>query len=146
MIKDCPVTVEDINIAEDIWGKDIAYLKGKSTRSRPTPVRIDTIEIPVELKMKHKEITLCIDTMYINGFGFLTAIGHPLYYRSCVPVENGTDQEYYKALDNILRVYNSEDYVIKVIECKGEYKSMIDRVCDDMNIKMNYTNVSDHVP
>ena len=29
MIKNCPVTTEDVNIAEDIWGKDISYLKGK---------------------------------------------------------------------------------------------------------------------
>ena len=105
--------------------KDISHLKGKSTRSRPTLVIIDQIEIPMELKTKHKEISLCIDTMYINGLGFLTAIGHPLCYRSCVPVENGTDREYYKALDNILRIYNSADYTIKVIECDGEYKSMM---------------------
>ena len=25
MIKNCPVTIEDVDIAEDIWGKDIAY-------------------------------------------------------------------------------------------------------------------------
>ena len=78
MIKDFPVTIKVINFAEDIWGKDIAYLKGKSTINIPTPVRFDQIEIHVELKTKHQEITVCIDTMYINGFGSLTAIGHPL--------------------------------------------------------------------
>ena len=83
--------------------------------------------------------------MYINGLGFLTAIGYPLSYRSCVPVENGTEREYYKALDSIVRVYNSADYKIKIIECDGENMSMMNKVCDDMNIKMNYTSASDHV-
>ena len=31
LIHNCPVTVEDINIAEDIFGKDIFALKGKTT-------------------------------------------------------------------------------------------------------------------
>ena len=33
-IKDCPVTVDDIVTAHKIWGKDIAALKGKTTRSK----------------------------------------------------------------------------------------------------------------
>jgi len=34
-IKDCPVTVDDVVTAHKIWGKDIAALKGKTTRSTP---------------------------------------------------------------------------------------------------------------
>jgi hypothetical protein len=30
-IKDCPVTVQDIDVALEIWGKNIAALKGKTT-------------------------------------------------------------------------------------------------------------------
>jgi hypothetical protein len=33
-IKDCPVTVEDVDTAHKIFGKDIAALKGKTTRSK----------------------------------------------------------------------------------------------------------------
>ena len=33
-IKDCPITVDDIVTAHKIWGKDIAALKGKTTRSK----------------------------------------------------------------------------------------------------------------
>jgi hypothetical protein len=32
VIKNCPVTTEDVNIAKKIFGKDISSLKGKSTR------------------------------------------------------------------------------------------------------------------
>jgi hypothetical protein len=37
-IKDCPVTVQDVDVALKIWGKNIAALKGKTTRSKPNPV------------------------------------------------------------------------------------------------------------
>jgi hypothetical protein len=35
VIKNCPVTVEDINIAEKIFGPDVSSLKGKFTRRKP---------------------------------------------------------------------------------------------------------------
>ena len=34
LIKNCPVTIEHINIAEKIFGPDIATQKGKSTRPK----------------------------------------------------------------------------------------------------------------
>jgi hypothetical protein len=42
-IKDCPVTVENVEVASQIWGDDIAALKGKTTRSKPIPVARDFI-------------------------------------------------------------------------------------------------------
>ncbi len=71
IIKNCPVTVDDINIAEKIFGPDVSSLKGKSTRQKPKPVREDLIEIPKELISQHHNIELCMDTMYINECGKL---------------------------------------------------------------------------
>ena len=45
-ISNCPITVEDINIAEKVYGPDIGSLKGKTTRIKPKPVVRDYIEIP----------------------------------------------------------------------------------------------------
>ncbi len=60
IIKNCPVTVEDVNMADQIFGPDMSSLKGKSTRQKPRPVRKDLIEIPKELIAKHKDVKLCI--------------------------------------------------------------------------------------
>ena len=55
-IKDCPVTVEDIDVALKIWGKNIAALKGKTVRIKPIPVITDFVKVPKELMKLHKEV------------------------------------------------------------------------------------------
>jgi hypothetical protein len=62
-IKNCPVTVEDVNIADGIFGPDMSSLKGKSTRRKPKSVRKELIEIPKELITKHQNVELGMDTI-----------------------------------------------------------------------------------
>ena len=50
-IKDCPVIESDIDIATEIWGPDVAYLKGKSIKSKSKKFVDDIIQIPAELKI-----------------------------------------------------------------------------------------------
>jgi hypothetical protein len=89
-IKNCPVTTEDVNIAEKIFGKDMSSLKGKSTRRSPPVVREDAIKIPGKLVAQHKEIDLCIDIMYVNECGFMTTIDQTIKFRSTMTIANCT--------------------------------------------------------
>jgi hypothetical protein len=45
----CPVTIQDIDVAMKIWGKNIAAIKGKTTRSKTHPVARDYVKVPKEL-------------------------------------------------------------------------------------------------
>jgi len=74
LLRNCPVTTEDVNLAEEILGPDISTLKGRSTRPSPTTVVDDLIEIPEELKEKNQYIDLAIDIILINRIILLTAI------------------------------------------------------------------------
>jgi hypothetical protein len=55
-IKDFPMTIQDIDVATKIWGKNIAALKGKITRSKMHPVARDYVKVPKELLKLHKEV------------------------------------------------------------------------------------------
>jgi hypothetical protein len=57
LIKDCPVVQDDVKLTEDIFGRDIAILKGKSTRKKPKPVTHDTIAVPKALKLAQEDVT-----------------------------------------------------------------------------------------
>jgi len=54
LFQNCPVTVDDINLTEKIFGPDVSSLKGRSTRPKPNQVVDDKIEIPTELLQKTK--------------------------------------------------------------------------------------------
>ena len=55
------MTVEDVDVALNIWGKNISALKEKTTRSKPNTVTIDSVNIPVDLLKQQKEVFVMID-------------------------------------------------------------------------------------
>ena len=72
--KNMPITIEHINNAEKIWGKDVLGLKGKSVRTTPKPVIEDIVEIPREIYDNHPDLVLEIDVSFVNGLPMLTGI------------------------------------------------------------------------
>jgi hypothetical protein len=56
-IKNNPVTTEDVDIEEKIFGPDVTTLKGKMTRRAPVPIIEDRIEIPRELITAQYSVT-----------------------------------------------------------------------------------------
>jgi hypothetical protein len=146
IIKNCPVTAEDVNIAEKIFGGNIGALKGKSIRNRPTPVKDDLVEIPPELLKKHQDLTYCMDIMYVNGLPMMTGIDRIIRFRGLVPLTSHVASELYQALDVILRVYNRRGYHIKTINCDGEFRTLMNKVEDSLDIEMNYTSKGEHFP
>ena len=48
-ISDCLVVENNVDLAHDIFGKDIPTLKSKDTRRTPKPIIIDSIKVPPEL-------------------------------------------------------------------------------------------------
>ena len=146
IIKNCPVTVEDVTIAEQIYGMDIGTLKGKTTRHKPVPVTTDLIEVPPEIKEQHADITLCVDVMFVNGFPMFTSIDRTLKFRALVPLVNRTESELFRAIDMVFRHYNIGGFRIKSIHCDQEFKPIMDKVSDELGIEMNYATTDEHVP
>jgi hypothetical protein len=73
-IKDCLMTVQDIDVARNIWGKNIAALKGKTTQSKSIPVARDYVKVPMELMKLHKEMLLTTEKMFVNKIPFFLAL------------------------------------------------------------------------
>jgi hypothetical protein len=67
LVKDCPVTVADIDVATAIWGIDIASLKGKTPRSKLTPVASeDFVKIPESILDMHKDVIRSLGRYFLR--------------------------------------------------------------------------------
>jgi hypothetical protein len=73
-IKDCPVTVDHVDTALKIWGKNVAALKGKTTWMKPDPVARDFVKVPVELLKLHKEVYITANLFFVNKIPFFLTL------------------------------------------------------------------------
>jgi len=93
LIKNCPVTIAGVDIAEGIHGPCISTLKGKSKQQTPKSVMADKKEVPPELCINHHQIELFMDTMFVNGEGILTTLDKTVRFSSSVPIKACTKNE-----------------------------------------------------
>ena len=144
-IANCPVTIPDVDLAEKIFGKDIASLKGRTTRHKPTPVVHNIVEIPSELMNSQRNVDLCFDTVFINGMPFLSTISKRIKYRTIEWVPEKTMEAYKNALRNIIRVYTNAGFKVSTLSCDREYAPLINKIQDEFYINPNYSSAQEHV-
>ena len=144
-VHNCPIRIEDIKIAQNIFGPDMATLKGKSTRKKQKPVLEDWIELPKEILEKHSKIELCIDVMYINGVGLMTAIDRTIKYQSVEYIESRHASSHLKALSVIANGYNKAGYYVYMVYCDREFKPLLNDAWEQLELTINYANTEDHV-
>ena len=101
----CPVTVEDVIRADKIYGWDIHYLKGKTTRTQPTRLVTDYVEIPPSVLEKNKYVTLSIDIMYINRIPFVTTFSCNIKFTTVKAIQNITKSQLVQWIKNMFPIY-----------------------------------------
>jgi hypothetical protein len=110
-----PITTEDIQIAEKIFGGDIGSIKGKRTHCKPAPVVNDYVKIPNELIATQQNVTLCMDGIKMNGVAFLTTVLINLQYWTAQFVKHQTIMVHCGALKELFRIYNTGGFRITMI-------------------------------
>ena len=143
-IRDCPVTLEDVNNAEMIFGKDMATIKGKTTRQKPPPVTASVHAVPDELVAHNKILQAAMDVFFICGLKFLAFLDLSVRHRATTYIKNKSASTFYKALDGIMDTYNSNGFRIGTIHCDQEFKSLMDPVKNDMELKLEHPAAQAH--
>ena len=84
MVLSCiPITVQDVERTEYVYGKSVPELKGKSTTPRNAHNRI----VPVE-KLSDKIQILYCDIMFVNNISFLISVAKPMNLILCSSTDN----------------------------------------------------------
>ncbi|CAJ1944663.1 unnamed protein product [Cylindrotheca closterium] len=144
--KNCPITEEDVNISEKIYGPSVSTIKGKQKRPTPKAVVDDWIEMPKELLKHNLNLDLCIDIMFINNVAFFVSIDKAIKFRFSTELKDRTKDAIYKSIDKILRIYNHAEFRIKTIYCDNEFKPVFDDVKDNLDVTVNYAAPGEHEP
>jgi hypothetical protein len=147
MISKNPVTTEDIELTERIFGPDTGALKGKMIQQKPIPVVDDRIEIPKDLIASWYAIKLFVDIMNVNGLIFFTTISEHLKYRMAQYVMSKTLTEYLRALQEVLSTYHKGGFKVTEIYCDKEFRPLQNLMINHYpDVKFNFANPNEHVP
>jgi hypothetical protein len=120
-IKDCPVKVQYIDVAGNIWGKNIAAIKGNTTRSKKIPVDRDYVKVPMELMRLHKEVFLTTETFFVNKIPFFLTLSRKICLTTVNHLADCTVPQIFKAFKEMYQYYLHRGFHIKTLHADGEF-------------------------
>jgi hypothetical protein len=146
-IKDFPVTVQDIDVARKIWGKNIAALKGKTTLSKSIPVARDYVKVPMELMKIHKKVFLTTYIFFVNKIPFFLTLSRKICFTAVNHFADRTVLQIFKAFKEIYQYYLQRGFHIKTVHADSEFaplKPLIESIPGGPMV--NLASANKHVP
>jgi hypothetical protein len=146
-INNCPVTVHDVEAAHNIWGKNIAALKGKTTRSKTIHVARDFVKVPKGILKLHKEVFLTCDIFFVNQIPFFITLSRNICFTAVNHLIDRKMKTTYKAFKEIYRFYLNRGFRITTVHADGEFaplQALIQGMPGGPTVNLASTNK--HVP
>ena len=142
------VSARDFQIAEAIWGRDMASIKGKTTKRATTPA-----DVSVKAKVIQKDQVLAIDIMFIDKIAILIGVATPLgltigySLNNLVLKKSSRSAEHVrKGIAHFLGVLASQGFRTPVIMSDGEgaVVSLIDEL-GKLGVDVDISGAGGHV-
>jgi hypothetical protein len=146
-IKNCPVTIQDIDVATKIWGKNIAALKGNNTWSKTHPVARNYVKVPKELLKLHKEVFLTTAIFFVNNIPFFLTLSQKICFTAVNHLADRTGPQIFTAFKEMYQYYLQRGFHITMVHADGEFaplKTLIEAMPGGPMV--NLASVNEHVP
>jgi hypothetical protein len=146
-IKDCPLTIQDIDVALKIWGKHIVSFKGKTTRSKMNQAERDYVKVPKELLKLHKEVFMTTDIFFVNKIPFFLTLSHNICFTAVNHLVDRNVMHIFKAFKYMYQYYLQRVLHITMVHAKSEFaplKNLIEFIPDGPMV--NLASANKHVP
>jgi hypothetical protein len=105
LLKDCPIVGTDVVAAEDIFGPNVGFLKGKTVRRGGTHVNPEYLQVPSPLMEKYHQVTLCIDIMFVNKLPFLVTISRDIKFGTVKAIKSRKHKVLLAAIKSVRQIY-----------------------------------------
>ena len=143
MLKDCPVTNDDIRNAHAIYGPDLASIRGKTVRRAPERVVVDYVDVPRHLLSLHENVTLSADVMFVNGVPFLVSASRSINLITIEHAPRRRTASYLATLLNrIVQTYNKAGFRVRIILMDNEFDKVKQQT---PHLNINTTAANEHV-
>jgi hypothetical protein len=114
LLTNCSVAIRDVDHSNQIFGPDLANLRGKATRTKPECVQVEYVQIPWDLFVQlHKYVMLVADVMFMNGLQFFVTSLQGLSFVTVEHLQSRTAKPLVHTLERVFRIYTAAGFVIQ---------------------------------
>jgi hypothetical protein len=145
-IPNYPVGRQDVLNSADIFGRDSGTPQGKITRRKLEGTRGSIFNIPRQIIEQYRNITLCIDIMFVNQIPFFLSISRNIKFITVSVLANRKEASLTKALKEIHAVYPKRGFHIRNTLGDSEFECTRGVVASDLNSELNICGKDEHVP
>jgi hypothetical protein len=136
LLKNSPLTLDDYNNANAIFGPSVARLKGASRRSKPIRAEPHHVRVPRDLIEMNKYVFVC-------GLPFLISLSRRVRFVTLEFLPTRTAGELCSGLKNILKFYNRAGFVIQNAIMDNEFEPLKKKLLGQ--VVLNTTAKNEHV-
>ena len=124
MLKNCPVTIEDVEAMEKVYGPSVAALKGKTVRKKSPKVKQpDYVSPPPEVLKIRDKTMLEADVIYVSQLTFWFTLSRKLEFLTVERITNRSTETVLKAMFNVLGLYQTRGLVVRQLCVDAEFGS-----------------------
>jgi hypothetical protein len=147
-LTNCPITQQDAINAHAIFGRDIGSIKGKTTRRQLKGIlrAVNNHNIPKSIMEHYRDLTLCIDIMFVNKIPFFMSISRNIRFITGEVLNNRKQPTLTKALQRIHGIYSKCAFRITFILGDSEFECTGGAIATGLHSELNICGEDEHVP
>jgi len=142
-ILNCPVTKSAVKNANQIFGPDLAGVRGRMVRRPPEAVRTDFVHIPRVILERHWLVVLTAEVMFVNGVPFLVSLARGLNLLTAEFLPTRTAKYLASRFEQIKHMYARGGSTVGTILMDNEFEKVRALV---PGLHINTTAAKEHVP
>ena len=146
-IRNCTITLDDIKVAEKIWGPDLDALKGKTVRKKPPKVMEDLMKVPPLILKLYRDVFLTADIFFVNAIPFFISLSRKIDFTGTSHMRDRKLQTIFENFLSIYRFYLRRGFRIVTVLMDGEFAQLQVKINEmPKGPTVNLTSANEHVP